>query len=206
MKSMIQAGNQRKNITEFITEFNHTFETFLQAFKDCDEKRRDVHEHALVTQSISDDNEDEEEYDWSEENDVVSIKELVKKDIEISNLSKTIAKQDETIAQLNSEIKRLMSEKEIQKDVQSSFVEMPIDVKEKMCTKECFTQVEHYKTYSFRIWDKFKDEEKMHKNMQEQHKASDHRITSLQESLKKSEQEVTNVKNEAENQMNIFQE
>ncbi|KAK1411575.1 hypothetical protein QVD17_38126 [Tagetes erecta] len=174
------------------------FETCLQVSKACDEKRRDCHEHALVTQSKSDDNEDEEEYDWSEGNDVVSIKELAKKDIEISNLSETIVKQEEIIAQLNSEIKRLMYEKEIEKDVQSSFVEIPIDIREKMCTKECFQQCEHYRTYSFRIWDKFKDEEKRHKNLQEQHKASDHRITSLQESLKKSEREITNVKNEAE--------
>ncbi|KAK1429790.1 hypothetical protein QVD17_12019 [Tagetes erecta] len=159
MKSMIQEGNQRENITEFIAEFNHTFETFFQTAKACDEKRRDFHEHALVSQSKSDDNENEEEYDWSEENDFVSKKELNKKDIEISNLSETIAKQDETIAQLNSDIKRLMSEKESEKDVQSSFVEMSIDVREKMCTKECFQQCDHYRTYSFRIWDKFKDEE-----------------------------------------------
>ncbi|KAK1423955.1 hypothetical protein QVD17_19266 [Tagetes erecta] len=110
---MMQEENKKEDINEFITEFNHTFETLLQVFKDCDEKSRDCHEHALVTQSKSDDNEDEEEYDWSEENDVVSIKDLVKKDIVISNLSETIAKQDETIAQLNSEIKRLVSEKEL---------------------------------------------------------------------------------------------
>ncbi|KAK1419392.1 hypothetical protein QVD17_28559 [Tagetes erecta] len=92
-----------------------------------------------------------------------------------------------------------MSEKEFEKDVQSSYVEMPIDVREKMCTKECFQQVEHYRTYSFRICDKLKKEERMHKNMQEQHKSSDQRITSLQESLKNSEREAMNIKNEAAN-------
>ncbi|KAK1424134.1 hypothetical protein QVD17_19449 [Tagetes erecta] len=93
--------------------------TFLQVAKACDEKRRDVHEHALVTQTKSDDNQENEEYDWSEKYDVAE--ELEKKDKEISNLSESIAKQDETIAQLNSEIKRLMTEKETEKDVQSSF-------------------------------------------------------------------------------------
>ncbi|KAK1413106.1 hypothetical protein QVD17_34872 [Tagetes erecta] len=145
--------------------FETTF--LLQIAKVYDQNRSNIHEHALVSQTNSHENQEEEEYDWSEDNDVVSIKELVKKDIEISNLSETIAKQDETIAQLNSEIKRLMSEKEIKKDVQSSFVEMPIDVREKMCTKECFQQCEHYRTNSFIIWDKFKDEEKRHKNLQE---------------------------------------
>ncbi|KAK1413091.1 hypothetical protein QVD17_34844 [Tagetes erecta] len=144
MKSMIQEGNQKENITEFITEFNHTFETFFPTAKACDEKRRDFHEHALVSQSTSDDNENEEEYDWSEDNDVVSTKVLEKKDIEISNLSETIVKQDETIAQLKSEMEKLMFEKEIEKDVPSSYVEMPINVKEKLCTTECFQQIEHY--------------------------------------------------------------
>ncbi|KAK1406509.1 hypothetical protein QVD17_41889 [Tagetes erecta] len=109
------------------------FETpYLQVAKACDQKRRDFHEHtklALVSQTNSHDNqEDEEEYDWSENNDVVSIQEIEKKDKEISNLSETIAKQDETIAQLNSEINRLMHEKESEKDVNSSYVEMPIHI------------------------------------------------------------------------------
>ncbi|KAK1429944.1 hypothetical protein QVD17_12304 [Tagetes erecta] len=90
-----------------------------------------------------------------------------------------------------------MSEKETEKDVNSSYVEMPIEVREKMCTKECFQQVEHYKIYSFKICDKLKKEEQMHKNLQEQHKSSNQRITSLQESLKKSEREAMNIKNEA---------
>ncbi|KAK1434396.1 hypothetical protein QVD17_00136 [Tagetes erecta] len=161
--------------------------TYLQVAKACDQKRRDFHEHtklALVSQANSHDNqEDEEEYDWSENNDVVSIQEIEKK--------------DEKIAQLKSEMEKLMSEKEIKKDENSSYVEMSIHVREKMCTKECFTQVEHYRVYSFKICDKLKKEETMHKNLQEQHKALEHRITSLQESLKKSEQEVTNIKNEA---------
>ncbi|KAK1424569.1 hypothetical protein QVD17_19901 [Tagetes erecta] len=97
-----------------------------------------------------------------------------------------------------------MSEKEIEKDVQSSYVEMPIDAREKMCTKEFFQQFEHYKTYSFRICDKLEKEEKMHKNLQEQHKTTDQRITYVQESLKKSENEARNVKNEAENQMHTY--
>ncbi|KAK1431938.1 hypothetical protein QVD17_08748 [Tagetes erecta] len=88
-----------------------------------------------------------------------------------------------------------MSENE--KDVQSSYVEMPIHVREKMCTKECFTQVEHYRVYSFKICDKLKKEEQMHKNLKEQHEISDQRITSLEESLKKSEREAMNIKNEA---------
>ncbi|KAK1414959.1 hypothetical protein QVD17_30725 [Tagetes erecta] len=66
-----------------------------------------------------------------------------------------------------------------------------------MCTKECFTQVEHYRVYSFKICDKLKKEETMHKNLKEQHEISDQRITSLEESLKKSEREAMNVKNEA---------
>ncbi|KAK1429801.1 hypothetical protein QVD17_12040 [Tagetes erecta] len=130
-KFTIREETKREDINEFITEFNQMFETtYLQVAKACNEKRRDVHEHALITQSKSDDNEDEEEYDWTEENDVVSIKELVQKDIEISNLSEIIAKQDETIAQLNSEIMRLMSEKETEKVVNSSYVEMPIHIRE----------------------------------------------------------------------------
>ncbi|KAK1434265.1 hypothetical protein QVD17_00001 [Tagetes erecta] len=100
--------------------------TYLQEAKACDQMRIDFHEHtklALLSQANSHDNqEDEEEYDWSENNDVVSIQEIEKKDKEISNLSETIAKQDETIAQLKSEMEKLMSEKESEKDVQSSYI------------------------------------------------------------------------------------
>ncbi|KAK1427904.1 hypothetical protein QVD17_16629 [Tagetes erecta] len=95
--------------------------TYLQEAKACDQKRRDFHEHtkfALVSQANS---HEEEEYDWSENNDVVSIQEIEKKDKEISNLLETIAKQDETIAQLKSEMEKLRSEKESEKDVQSSY-------------------------------------------------------------------------------------
>jgi len=67
-----------------------------------------------------------------------------------------------------------------------------------MCTKECFQQVEQYITYSFKICDKLKKEETMHKNLKEQHEISDQRITSLKESLKKCEKEATIIKNEAE--------
>ncbi|KAK1411721.1 hypothetical protein QVD17_38282 [Tagetes erecta] len=175
--------------------------TYLQVSKACDQKIRDFNEHtklALVSEANSHENHDEEEeYDWSENNDVVSIQEIEKKDKEISNLSETIAKQDETIAQLKSEMEKLMSEKEIKKDENSSYVEMPIEVREKMCTKECFQQVEHYRIYSFKICDKLKKEEQMHKNLKEQHDISHQRITSLEESLKKSEREAMNDKNEA---------
>ncbi|KAK1424276.1 hypothetical protein QVD17_19601 [Tagetes erecta] len=89
-------------------------------------QRRDFHEHtklALVSQTNSHENQhEEEEYDWSENNDVVSIQEIEKKDKEISNLSEIIAKQDETIAQLKSEMEKLMSEKEIKKDENSSYI------------------------------------------------------------------------------------
>ncbi|KAK1429732.1 hypothetical protein QVD17_11950 [Tagetes erecta] len=202
MFTVIREENKREDINEFITEFNHMFETtYLQVAKACDQKRRDFHEHTklvLVSQADSHENHDEEEeYDWSENNDVVSIQEIEKKDKEISNFSKTIAKQDETIAQLKSEMEKLMSEKEIKKDENSSYVEIPIEVREKMCTKECFQQVEHYRIYSFKICDKLKKEETMHKNLKEQHEISDQRITSLEESLKKSEKEAMNVKNEA---------
>ncbi|KAK1411725.1 hypothetical protein QVD17_38286 [Tagetes erecta] len=175
--------------------------TYLQVAKACDQKIRDFNEHtklALVSEANSHDNqEDEEEYDWSENNDVVSIQEIEKKDKEISNLSEIIAKQDETIAQLKSEMEKLMSEKEIKKDENSSYVEMPIEVREKMCTKECFQQVEHYRIYSFKICDKLKKEETMHKNLKEQHEISDQRITSLEVSLKQKEKEAMNIRNEA---------
>ncbi|KAK1432153.1 hypothetical protein QVD17_09045 [Tagetes erecta] len=141
--------------------------TLLQVAKACDLERKDNHEHTtlgLITQTMSNDNKEEEKYDWSEKCDVA--KELEKNDNEICNLSKIIAKKDETIAQLNSKIKRLMSEKDIEKDVQSSYVEMLIHVREKM------------------ICDKLKKEETMHKKLKEHHKTSDERITSLQESLK----------------------
>ncbi|KAK1431883.1 hypothetical protein QVD17_08652 [Tagetes erecta] len=99
--------------------------TNLQVAKACDQKRRDFNEYtklALVSEANSHDNqEDEEEYDWSENNDVVSIQEIEKKDKEISNLSEIIAKHDETIAQLKSEMEKLMSEKEIKKDENSSY-------------------------------------------------------------------------------------
>ncbi|KAK1414963.1 hypothetical protein QVD17_30729 [Tagetes erecta] len=108
MFTVIREENKREDINEFITEFNHMFETtYLQVAKACDQKRRDFNEHtklALVSEADSHENHDEEEeYDWSENNDVVSIQEIEKKDKEISNLSEIIAKQDETIAQLKSE-------------------------------------------------------------------------------------------------------
>ncbi|KAK1407838.1 hypothetical protein QVD17_39465 [Tagetes erecta] len=110
---VIREENKREDINEFITELNHMFETtYLQVAKACNQKRRDFHEHALVTETNSNKNQDEEEeYDWSEETDPVCAEEIEKKDKEISNLSETIAKQDETIAQLKSEMEKLMSEK-----------------------------------------------------------------------------------------------
>ncbi|KAK1429862.1 hypothetical protein QVD17_12144 [Tagetes erecta] len=201
MFTVIREENKREDINEFITEFNHMFETtYLQVAKACDQKRRDFHEHtklALVSEANSHENHDEEEYDWSENNDVVSIQEIEKKDKEISNLSETIAKQDETIAQLKSEMEKLMSKKKIKKDENSSYVEMPIEVREKMCTKECFQQVEHYRIYSFKICDKLKKEEQMHKNLKEQHEISDQRITFLEVSIKQKEKEAMNIRNEA---------
>ncbi|KAK1421895.1 hypothetical protein QVD17_24612 [Tagetes erecta] len=99
MQAVIREEIPREHTTYDITEFNHMFETTLLQSRD---------------------NQEEEEYDWSEKCDVAE--ELENKDKEISNLSETIAKQDETIAQLNSEIKRLMPEKKIEKDVESSYV------------------------------------------------------------------------------------
>jgi len=77
-QTAVQQENKREDINEFITKFNHMFETtYLQVSKACDRQRRDNHEHiklALVTQTKSNNNqEEEEEYDWSENNDVVSI-------------------------------------------------------------------------------------------------------------------------------------
>ncbi|KAK1419488.1 hypothetical protein QVD17_28660 [Tagetes erecta] len=66
-----------------------------------------------------------------------------------------------------------------------------------MCTKECFQQVEHYRIYSFKICDKLKKEEQMHKNLKEEHEISDQRITSLEVSLKQKEKEAMNIRNEA---------
>ena len=177
------------------------FETAMIEYAEyCDRHKRDIHEHALVSHAKSDDNQENEEYDWSEKSDYVSVqndfvpaKEIKKKNKQSSNLSKIVAKQDETIAQLTSELEKLKSEK----DVNSSYVEMPDHVREKMCTKECYALVEHYRNHSFQIASKLKKEELWHNKLKEQHSTSDQRITSLQESLKKSEREAANIKSEA---------
>ncbi|KAK1424451.1 hypothetical protein QVD17_19781 [Tagetes erecta] len=54
MKTVMSEDNRKENINDFITEFNHVLQTtFLRTVKTCDQNRRDVHEHALVTQSNS---------------------------------------------------------------------------------------------------------------------------------------------------------
>jgi len=81
---VIQEENKREDINEFITKFNHMFETtYHQVAKDCDQKRRDFHEYtkiALVSQTNSHDNqEEEEEYDWSETVMLFPLKRLKRK-------------------------------------------------------------------------------------------------------------------------------
>jgi len=108
--------------------------TYLQIAKACDQNRIDIHEHALVTQTKSHDNQGDEDYDRSDENDFVSAEEIEKKDKEISNLSEIVAKQYGTIAQLTSEMKKLKSENESEKDVKSSYGQMPKDVVMNVCS------------------------------------------------------------------------
>ncbi|KAK1428010.1 hypothetical protein QVD17_16828 [Tagetes erecta] len=75
-------------------------------------------------------------------------------------------------------------------DKPPNYVPLPEDVKEKLCSVECSEQLEHYRTYSFKICDKLAKEEKKHKKLKEDHKISDEKILSLQESRKKSMSEI----------------
>ncbi|KAK1415086.1 hypothetical protein QVD17_30857 [Tagetes erecta] len=58
----------------------------------------------------------------------------------------------------------------------SNYVQLPEDVREKLCSVECLEHIEHYRTYSFKIWDKLDKEEKKHKKLKEDHKISDEKI------------------------------
>ncbi|KAK1424554.1 hypothetical protein QVD17_19886 [Tagetes erecta] len=72
----------------------------------------------------------------------------------------------------------------------SNYVPLTETVKEKLCSPECAEQIEHYRSYSFRICDKLSKEEKKHNKLKEDHKISTEKILSIQESWKKSLEEI----------------
>ncbi|KAK1432113.1 hypothetical protein QVD17_09004 [Tagetes erecta] len=77
-----------------------------------------------------------------------------------------------------------------------NYIPLPETVKEKLCTSECAEQIEHYRSYSFRICDKFAKEERRHNKLKEDHKISTEKILSIQESWKKSLEEIESLKHQ----------
>ncbi|KAK1427916.1 hypothetical protein QVD17_16655 [Tagetes erecta] len=78
----------------------------------------------------------------------------------------------------------------------SKYVPLPETVKEKLCSQECAEQIEHYRSYSFRICEKLLKEEKRHNKLKEDHKISTEKFLSIQESWKKSLKEIESLKHQ----------
>ncbi|KAK1424443.1 hypothetical protein QVD17_19773 [Tagetes erecta] len=81
-------------------------------------------------------------------------------------------------------------------DKPPKYVPLPETVKDKLCSPECAEQIEHYRSYSFRICDKFGKEEKRHKKLKDDHKTSTKKILSIEESWKKSLEEIESLKHQ----------
>ncbi|KAK1414898.1 hypothetical protein QVD17_30660 [Tagetes erecta] len=65
-----------------------------------------------------------------------------------------------------------------------------------MAQSEKIKQIEHYKSYSFRICEKLVKEEKRHNKLKDDHKVSTIKILSIQESWKKSLEEIESLKHQ----------
>ncbi|KAK1429852.1 hypothetical protein QVD17_12124 [Tagetes erecta] len=72
----------------------------------------------------------------------------------------------------------------------SNYVPLPKIVKEKLRSPECGEQIKHYRSHSFRICEKLAKEENRHNKLKDDHKVSTEKILSIQESWKKSLEEI----------------
>ncbi|KAK1424288.1 hypothetical protein QVD17_19613 [Tagetes erecta] len=75
-------------------------------------------------------------------------------------------------------------------------VPLPETVKEKLCSPYCAEQIEHYRSYSFKIYENLSKEEKRHNKLKEDHKTSTEMILSIQKSWKKSLEEIESLKHQ----------
>ncbi|KAK1414930.1 hypothetical protein QVD17_30695 [Tagetes erecta] len=66
----------------------------------------------------------------------------------------------------------------------------------KLCSPECAEQIEHYRSYSFRICEKLSKEGKRYNKLKEDHKISTEKILSIQESWKKSLEGIESLKHQ----------
>ncbi|KAK1421873.1 hypothetical protein QVD17_24567 [Tagetes erecta] len=120
------------------------------------------------------------EEDWSEENDP-RFNDAEEDDTEYDLSAKSdpiVEDQSEEITQVE-EVKQTMTSNKVEEvalmakskqiKVESSssesekppnYVPLPESVKEKLCTPECAEQIENYRSYSFRIYDNFKEQYK----------------------------------------------
>ncbi|KAK1415295.1 hypothetical protein QVD17_31073 [Tagetes erecta] len=78
----------------------------------------------------------------------------------------------------------------------SNYVLLLEIVKAKLCSPKCAEQIEHYRSYSFRICEKLAKEEKRHNKLKVYHKVSTKKILSIQESWKKSLEEIELLKHQ----------
>ncbi|KAK1413118.1 hypothetical protein QVD17_34885 [Tagetes erecta] len=139
---------------------------------------------------INDIEEEDDEYDWSDKSNPIAefqAEEIIQaKDV---NLSVEGNKSEEVALMAQSEQIKVESSSSDSKKP-SNFVPLPETVKEKLCSPECAEQIEHYRSYSFRICEKLTNEEKRHNKLKDDHKFSTEKILSIQVSWKKSLEEI----------------
>ncbi|KAK1431763.1 hypothetical protein QVD17_08389 [Tagetes erecta] len=88
----------------------------------------------------------------------------------------------EEVALMAQSAQPMVESSSSESDKPSNYVPLLEVVKEKLCSPECAEQIEHYRTYLFRICEKLAKEEKRHNNPKDDYKVSDEKILSIQES------------------------
>ncbi|KAK1407814.1 hypothetical protein QVD17_39441 [Tagetes erecta] len=140
--------------------------------------------------------EEDDEYDWSDKSDPISDTEAEEMNQgHDTNVLDKWNKDEEVVLmaqseQINVESSSSKSEKP------SNYVPLPETVKEKLCSPECAEQIENHRSYSFKICEKLSKEEKRHNKLKEEHKVSTEKILSIQESWKKSLEEIESFKHQ----------
>jgi len=138
---------------------------------------------------LEDNEEDDDSYDWSDKSGPIE-KETWEVDAE--KQSEEAAKSEEVAHMAPEQPKVDTSLSDSNKP--SNYVPLPDEVRENLCSAECLEQIEHYRTYSFKICDKLNKEEKMHKKLKKIIKFQMSKILSLQSSWNKTIFELESIK------------
>jgi len=112
-----------------------------------------------------------ESEDWSENGDVKALEDVN----QVSEAYYWSAKSDpyeeseaEVALKATSEESITSAEFEqpkVSPELPPNYVQMPDDLRNRLCSKECIAQVEHYRNHSFKIYDKLSKHENIHEKL-----------------------------------------